>query len=78
LFDFHHKTAYNIVKSWSSVILRKPLHPHALRHSKAIALRKKGVPLEDIADLLGHKSIDTTRIYARVTGTHLKKLPQTI
>jgi Site-specific recombinase XerD len=44
----------------------KNFHWHDLRHTFASRLRMKGAPLEDIADLLGHKSLTMTRRY-----THL-------
>jgi len=34
----------------------KNFHWHDLRHTFASRLRMQGAPLEDIADLLGHKS----------------------
>lgn len=37
------------------------VHPHALRRSWATLQRRRGVPLEDIADVLAHASTDTTR-----------------
>jgi site-specific recombinase XerD len=39
---------------------------HDLRHTFASRLRIKGAPLEDIADLLGHKSLTMTRRYAHL------------
>ena len=39
---------------------------HDLRHTFASRLRMKGAPLEDIADLLGHKSLTMTRRYAHL------------
>ena len=39
---------------------------HDLRHTFASRLRMKGAPLEDIADLLGHKSLAMTRRYAHL------------
>jgi site-specific recombinase XerD len=39
---------------------------HALRHSLATWLLDAGVPTEAIADLLGHSSIATTAVYAKI------------
>jgi integrase len=44
----------------------KNFHWHDLRHTFASRLRMKGAPLEDIADLLGHKSLTMTRRYAHL------------
>ena len=41
------------------------IHPHILRHSKAMHLLKNGVNLIYIRDFLGHSSVITTEIYAR-------------
>lgn len=47
--------------------LKKPGRScHALRHSAATWLLDAGVPMQAIADLLGHSSVDTTAIYARI------------
>ena len=37
-----------------------------LRHSLASRLVNEGVPIKQIADVLGHASIDTTAIYTKV------------
>lgn len=39
---------------------------HSLRHSKAMHLLQAEVPLIYIRDLLGHESVTTTEIYARI------------
>jgi integrase len=44
----------------------RSFHWHDLRHIFASRLRMKGAPLEDIADLLGHKSLTMTRRYAHL------------
>jgi site-specific recombinase XerD len=44
---------------------------HMLRHSLATRLVNRGVPIKQIADLLGHCSIDTTAIYSKVDVTGL-------
>lgn len=42
------------------------VHPHIFRHSKAVHLLESGIPLMYIKDILGHSSVKTTEIYARV------------
>ncbi|MBT3194426.1 MAG: tyrosine-type recombinase/integrase, partial [Verrucomicrobia bacterium] len=38
----------------------------ALRHTTATNLLQRGATLKEIADILGHRSLDTTSIYAKV------------
>jgi integrase/recombinase XerD len=40
--------------------------PHVLRHSLAQRLVQGGIPLKQIADLLRHRSLDTSTIYTKV------------
>lgn len=40
------------------------VHPHLIRHTRAMHLYQSGIPLSYIADFLGHASISTTEIYA--------------
>lgn len=42
---------------------RHDAHPHSLRHSYATTLMQNGVPIVDIARLLGHASTQTTLRY---------------
>jgi integrase len=44
---------------------------HDLRHTFASRLRIRGVPLETIADLLGHKGLTMTRRYAHLGPSQL-------
>jgi site-specific recombinase XerD len=44
---------------------------HLLRHSLATRMVNEAVPIKQIADVLGHTSIDTTAIYTKVDTTHL-------
>jgi len=39
---------------------------HLLRHSLATQLVQQRCPINEVADLLGHRSIDTTAIYVKV------------
>ena len=45
---------------------------HALRHSMAVYLLEAGRGIEYVADHLGHKNIQNTRIYAQITN-HLRE-----
>ena len=49
---------------------------HIFRHSKATQLRCMGIPLKVIADLLGHKTIETTKLYAQVDIPALREVAQ--
>jgi hypothetical protein len=48
------------------------LHPHALRHTFATQLVSNDVPLENVKQMLGHKSYDTTTIYTHIPDEVLK------
>jgi len=43
------------------------VHPHQLRHTLATQSINRGMSLEAIAALLGHKSMDMTLVYARIS-----------
>ena len=46
--------------------------PRTLRHSFAIHMLNNGMGLSDVQDLLGHRSISTTKVYAHVASAQLK------
>jgi site-specific recombinase XerD len=48
------------------------VHPHMLRHTRAMHLYRQGLPLPLLADYLGHASIESTRIYA-YADTEMKR-----
>ena len=48
--------------------------PHALRHANATHLLEQGLSLKEIADHLGHRHPDTTRIYAKVDLAQLRQV----
>lgn len=66
----------NIFAIWCERALRearvKDFHWHDLRHTFASRLRMKGTPLEDIADLLGHRRLVMTNLYAHRRPSHLQ------
>ena len=47
--------------------IEKDVTPHKLRHSFATRLVGEGIRTEIVQQLLGHESISTTQIYAKVT-----------
>jgi len=49
----------------------KPLGPHALRHAFAMRLLRGGQSLKSIADLLGHRSLGSVSLYAKVDHPRL-------
>jgi len=42
----------------------KRVHPHLIRHTRAMYLYRAGMPLSYIAEFLGHVNVNTTDIYA--------------
>lgn len=47
---------------------------HPIRHAFATRLMENGTPMKEIADLLGHRSIETTFLYTKVDVDRLRKL----
>ena len=47
---------------------------HVLRHTAATRMLRTGVSLKEIADVLGHRSLDTSAIYAKVDRTALAEV----
>lgn len=79
LFNNHHKKQFTragisyIINKYVEIVNKKEdiqikikVHPHTFRHSKAVHLLEAGVELIYIRDILGHSSVKTTEIYAKV------------
>ena len=47
---------------------------HIFRHTLATVMHQKGATLKEVADILGHKCIDTTTIYTKVNLPMLAKV----
>jgi site-specific recombinase XerD len=61
---------YDIVQYWrrlAGITFRSPQRRgiHSLRHTLATRLLEKGTPFTTIAEILGHTSVESTRIYAK-------------
>lgn len=53
---------------------RHVMHPHAFRHLFAKKFLETKGNISMLADLLGHESLDTTKIYLRLTSSEQQKI----
>lgn len=59
--------------------LRIPFHnPHSLRHTLAVHLLQKGIPLKTIGDIFGHRSPASTSTYLRLATEDLREVPLSV
>ena len=57
-----------------SLLLASPCIFHQSRHTAATTVfLSNGVPIETVSSMLGHKSIKTTQIYAKITKEKLNQ-----
>lgn len=65
-------------KAWGKIVKRAGLEgvtPHTIRHTVATQLVRKGVPIIEVAKLLGHKdSRVTEKVYAKFAPDYLKNV----
>lgn len=67
------------LKTAGAEIKRPDVSPHMLRHSAAVWLAEDGHSMWEISQFLGHNDIKTTtRIYAKFSPTHLRKLADSL
>ena len=52
--------------------IAKPVHPHILRHTFGTHAIKSGMSIQSIQVLMGHSSVATTQIYAKIDKDSLK------
>jgi integrase/recombinase XerD len=77
-FASHSAVSVIVAKAMcrAGVICQSRGAAHVLRHSVATSMLRQGASLEDIADILRHRSIETTQIYAKVDVTALRQIAQ--
>ena len=70
----YYNQLFNELSEISGVKLRNGgnVHPHTLRHSRAMEMYDSNVDLEVLQALLGHKEISTTQVYAKVRDERVK------
>lgn len=56
--------------------LPHPVASHSLRHSCAVHALESGFSLEYVADLLGHRSLRSTQVYAKITSPAREQMLQ--
>jgi site-specific recombinase XerD len=67
--------AHIVRRAIERVGLRTPSHgAHLLRHSLATTLLRRGSSLPEIAELLRHRSLETTMLYAKVDLGALRRV----
>jgi hypothetical protein len=64
---FDRRTVHRYVAAVAKRAGIAPVHPHQLRHTLATQSINRGMSLEAIAALLGHRSMDMTLTYARIS-----------
>jgi site-specific recombinase XerD len=71
LADHHdpidRRTVHRIVARVGAIAGIDDMHPHRLRHTLATQAINRGMRLEAIAALLGHRSLEMTLVYAKIT-----------
>ena len=61
LYDCYVRTMLGRLATRAAI--EKRVHPHGLRHSHAVQLVEKGIPINLIQDQLGHSSLAVTGEY---------------
>ena len=64
---------YYLIKRYAYNAHLEDVTPHTLRHTLGKNLVDAGVPLDRVAQLLGHESVDTTRIYTTPSEQDLQR-----
>jgi len=60
------KVALAVERVRKAAGIKEHVSPHRLRHTLATLAINRGMPLESIAALLGHRSLSMTMVYARI------------
>ena len=72
----HASTICNIVSRYAQAagINSQRISPHTFRHAFAKRMLQQGNPLKSIADMLGHRRLQTTFIYSKVDFQNLSEV----
>jgi integrase len=78
VIEYGGKRVRSVKRAFKAAVARAGLpadtSPHVLRHSAAVHMAESGVPMAEIAQLLGHSSESVTfRTYARFSPSYLQR-----
>lgn len=62
----------HIIKDLGKLAGVEHCHPHRFRRTMATNVLRKGMPLEEVKELLGHTKLDTTMIYCSISRENVK------
>lgn len=64
------KTVYYMMKKYGmeANLPKEKCHPHVCRHFAAVNALEAGLEIHDVQDLLGHRTITSTMVYAQITS----------
>ena len=71
---------YNIIKMYLKIsgLCSKGYTAHSFRHSFATHLVEAGVDIFKVQKLLGHSSLDSTKVYINFYGSHLSRAVESL
>ena len=69
---------FSLAKNANPNLFREKVHPHVLRHSRAMHWLEAGVDIYYIKDLLGHNDVVTTEVYAKVNTSVKRKVLEAV
>ena len=69
----HYQTYQAAVKQYMQKAIHRKGSCHLIRHTVATLLLENGCDIRYVQELLGHKHLQTTQIYTRVSITALKE-----
>lgn len=62
----------SILKNIGIKAMVENVHPHRFRRTMATNMLRKGMPVEEVMEILGHSKLDTTMIYCQVNKENVK------
>lgn len=72
------KKHFNAARLENPDLFPEKIHPHIIRHSRAMHWLESGIDLQYIKDLLGHADLTTTQIYAQLNLEMKRKVLQKV